>query len=133
MRGPLIRWFINTLAIYLAVSLLPGLHYDKGPGGLLAVAAIFGIVNSALRPLLTLLTCPLVILTLGLFTLVINAVLLMLTSWLSTQFELGFRVDGFWAAFWGGLLIGTVSVLLSIAVGAPKIKVVVRRGPGAPE
>ena len=57
------------------------------------------------------------LLTLGLFTLVINAVLLMITAWLSAQFDLGFRVDGFWPAFWAGLLIGLVSVFLSLAVG----------------
>jgi len=117
MRSLFIRWLINTLALYVAVQVVNGLHYDKGPVGLLIVAAIFGLVNSTLRPILTVLTCPLVLLTLGLFTLVINAVLLMITAWLSAQFDLGFRVDGFWSAFWAGLLIGLVSVFLSLAVG----------------
>jgi len=117
MRSLFIRWLINTLALYVAVQVVNGLHYDKGPVGLLIVAAIFGLVNSTLRPILTVLTCPLVLLTLGLFTLVINAVLLMITAWLSAQFDLGFRVDGFWPAFWAGLLIGLVSVFLSLAVG----------------
>ena len=123
MRLLFLRWLINTLALYAAASVMPGIHYSKGPGGLLLVAAIFGIVNSALRPILTLMTCPLVILTLGLFTLVINALLLMLTSWLSTQFELGFSVDGFWAAFWGGLVIGLVSFLLSLLTGETRVQV----------
>ena len=117
MRSLFIRWLINTLALYVAVQVVNGLHYDKGPVGLLIVAAIFGLVNSTLRPILTVLTCPLVLVTLGLFTLVINAVLLMITAWLSSQFDLGFRVDGFWPAFWAGLLIGLVSVFLSLAVG----------------
>ena len=121
MRSLFIRWLINTLALYVAVQVVNGLHYDKGPVGLLIVAAIFGLVNSTLRPILTVLTCPLVLLTLGLFTLVINAVLLMITAWLSTQFDLGFRVDGFWPAFWAGLLIGLVSVFLSLAVGEKEV------------
>ena len=61
------------------------------------------------------------LLTLGLFTLVINAVLLMITAWLSAQFDLGFRVDGFWPDFWAGLLIGLVSVFLSLAVGEKEV------------
>jgi putative membrane protein len=109
------------LALYVAVQVVDGLHYDKGPVGLLIVAAIFGLVNSTLRPILTVLTCPLVLLTLGLFTLVINAILLMITAWLSAQFDLGFRVDGFWPAFWAGLLIGLVSVFLSLAVGEKEV------------
>jgi putative membrane protein len=132
MRGLFVRWLINTLALYAAASWMPGIHYDRGPGGLLLVAAIFGIVNSALRPILTILTCPLVILTLGLFTLVINAILLLLTSWLSTQFQLGFRVDGFGAAFWGGLVIGIVSLVLSLVTGERRVTVVHHRmGPPA--
>ncbi len=74
---------------------------------LLLVAAVFGIVNSLLRPLLTVLTCPLIVLTLGIFTLVINALMLLVTGWLSTRWDLGFTVSGFWPAFWGGLVVGS--------------------------
>lgn len=88
------------------------------------VAALFGLVNSLLRPILTVLTCPLVLFTLGLFTLVINAVLLLFTGWLSDQWGLGFRVAGFWPAFWGGLLIGLVSVILSLLVGERRVTVI---------
>lgn len=123
MRSHFIRWLINTLALYLAVQIVSGVHYDKGPLGLLIVAAIFGLVNSTLKPLLTILSCPLILFTLGFFTLVINALLLMLTAWLSAQFDLGFGVDGFWPAFWAGLLIGIVSVFLSLAVGEKEIRV----------
>jgi putative membrane protein len=126
VRTLLIRWLINTLALYLAVEVVSGVHYDKGPVGLLVVAAIFGLVNSTLRPLLTVLTCPLILLTLGLFTLVINAVLLLFTSWLSNSFDLGFHVDGFGPAMVAGLLIGIVSLLLSVLVGEQKV--VVKRG-----
>lgn len=123
MRSHFIRWLINTLALYLAVQIVSGVHYDKGPLGLLIVAAIFGLVNSTLKPLLTILSCPLILFTLGFFTLVINALLLMLTAWLSAQFDLGFGVDGFWPAFWAGLLIGIVSVFLSLAVGEKEVRV----------
>src|SRR5262245_38265730 len=123
MRSLFIRWVINSLALYVAVSLIPGIHFTKGPGALLIVAAIFGIVNSALRPILTVLTCPLVVLTLGLFTFVINALLLLFTAWLSGQFDLGLVVEGFGPAFVGGLLIGFVSVILSIFVGESRIQV----------
>ena len=84
--------------------------------GVASVALLFGLVNSFLRPLLKLLTCPLILMTLGFFTLVINALMLMLTGWLSSQFGLGFHVDGFWAAFVGGLIVGLVSLVLSLVV-----------------
>jgi putative membrane protein len=84
------------------------------------VAAVFGVVNSLLRPLLTVLTCPLIVLTLGLFSLVITAVLLMLTGWLSDRWDLGFSVTGFWPAFWGGLVVGVVSMILSLMFPAPE-------------
>jgi putative membrane protein len=93
---------------------MPGLEFSGGLGRLLLVAAVFGIVNSTLRPLLTILTCPLIVLTLGLFTLVINALLLLVTGWLSESWNLGFTVTGFWAAFWGGLVVGLVSLMLSL-------------------
>ena len=124
MRSLLIRWLINTLAIYVAVKLVSGVHYEGGPVGFLIVALLFGLVNATVRPLLAMLTCPLVLLSLGLFLFVINAVMVLLTGWLSRQFDLGFRVDGFWPAFWAGLLIGLVSLFLSVVVGEKDVKVV---------
>ena len=124
MRSLFVRWLINTLALYVAVQVVPGVDYDRGPVGLLLVAILFGLVNAFLRPLLTLLTCPLVLVTLGLFLFVINAVLLLLTGWLSSQFDLGFRVAGFWPAFWAGLLISMVSLFLSLMVGEREVKVI---------
>jgi putative membrane protein len=126
MRPLLVRWLINTLALYLAVRVVPGVDYQGGPVGILVVALLFGLVNATLRPLLTFLTCPLVLATLGLFLFVINAMMLLFTGWLSTQFNLGFRVAGFGAAFWAGLLISLVSLVLSIMVGESEVKVVRR-------
>lgn len=78
---------------------------------------MFGIINSTLRPLLTILTCPLIVVTLGLFTLVINALMILATGRLSESWNLGFTVSGFWPAFFGGLVVGLVSVVLSFGLG----------------
>ena len=115
MRSLVLHWLLNAVALWVATYLLPGLDFNGGLVNLLLVAAVFGIVNSLLRPILTILTCPLIVLTLGLFTLVINAVMLLVTGWLSTRWDLGFAVSGFWAAFWGGLVVGLVSLMLSLA------------------
>ncbi|MGH7526723.1 MAG: phage holin family protein [Gemmatimonadales bacterium] len=116
MGSLLLHWVLNAAALWLAADVLPGLDFTGTPWELLLVAAVFGIVNSLLRPILTVLTCPLIVLTLGLFTLVINALMLMLTGWLSTRWGLGFTVSGFWTAFWGGLVVGLVSLLLSLVI-----------------
>lgn len=119
MRSLLLHWILNAAALWAAAALIPGLDFTGGLGSLLLVAAVFGIVNSTLRPLLTILTCPLIVVTLGLFTLVINALMLMVTGWLSESWGLGFAVSGFWAAFFGGLVVGLMSLILSAAL-APK-------------
>jgi putative membrane protein len=123
MRSLLIRWLINTLALYVAVQVVPGVEYHGGAMGLVIVAAIFGLVNALLRPLLTLLTCPLVLVTLGLFLFVINALMILFTGWVSSRFDLGFSVAGFWPAFWAGLLISLVSLVLSVMVGEKEVRV----------
>jgi putative membrane protein len=114
MRSLVLHWLLNAAALWVAAWLLPGLDFQGTLLQLLLVAAVFGIVNSLLRPILTVLTCPLIVVTLGLFTLVINALMLLLTGWLSTRWDLGFTVTGFWAAFLGGLVVGLVSVVLSL-------------------
>jgi putative membrane protein len=110
----LLHWILNAAALWAAAALVPGLDFQGGVGRLLLVAAVFGIVNSTLRPLLTVLTCPLIVVTLGLFTLVINALMLLVTGWLSEAWDLRFTVSGFWPAFWGGLAVGLVSMILSL-------------------
>ena len=115
MRSVLLHWLFNAVALWVAAYLLTGLAFNGSLLQLILVAAVFGVVNSLLRPLLTVLTCPLIVLTLGLFTLVINAILLLVTGWLSARWNLGFTVAGFWPAFWGGLVVGLVSLGLSFA------------------
>ena len=117
MRSVLMHWLFNAAALWVAAYFLTGLDFNGTIVQLLLVAAVFGVVNSLLRPLLTVLTCPLIVLTLGIFTLVINALMLLVTGWLSTRWELGFSVNGFWPAFWGGLVVGLVSLLLSLLFG----------------
>ena len=116
MGSLLLHWLLNAAALWVAASTVPGLDFTGGPGRLLLVSAVFGVVNATLRPLLTVLTCPLIVLTLGLFTLVLNALMLLVTGWLSESLKLGFTVTGFWPAFWGGLVVGLVSMILALVL-----------------
>ena len=111
----LLHWLLNAAALWVAAWVLSGLEFNGTLVQLLLVAAVFGLVNSLIRPILTILTCPLIVVTLGLFTLVINALMLLLTGALSEAWGLGFRVSGFWAAFFGGLVVSIVSFLLSVS------------------
>jgi len=118
MRHLLLRLIINAIALFAATQVgIPGLRFDGDWKTIVVVAFIFGLVNTLIRPLLALLTCPLILLTLGLFTLVVNAAMLALTGWLAQQFNLGFVVDGFWAAFVGALVVSIVSWALALVVG----------------
>jgi putative membrane protein len=117
MRKLLLRWLINGVALYVAAELVRGIDVIGGWQALAVMALIFGLVNALIRPILKFLTCPLIVLTLGLFTLVINALMLQLASWLGRQLGLGFYVAGFWPAFWGALVISVVSFVLTMLIG----------------
>ena len=117
----LIRVVVNALALAAATWLLP----DISVGGdrqssqlvtLLLVAVIFGLVNAIVRPIVKLLSLPFIILTLGLLIFVINAFMLLLTSWLSKQLGLGFHVDGFFTALIGALIITVVTWVLELVL-----------------
>jgi putative membrane protein len=112
----LVRLLVNAAALWVATAVVPGVTYGGGPLPLLAVALVFGIVNATLRPLAKILTFPVIILTLGIFALVINGLMLWLTSSLSSALGLGFHVSGFWPAFWGALVVSVVSMVLSFAI-----------------
>lgn len=114
-----VRLLINAAALWVATRLVPGITATSDPLTFLSVALVFGLLNALVAPLLKVLTCPLMILTLGLFTFVINGVILLMTSALALRFGLGFHVAGFWAAFWGALVVSIVSVFLSIFVREP--------------
>lgn len=117
----LIRWVIVAFSLFVAAWLVPGIRVEGNAWLIFAVmAVILGFVNAVVRPILTLLTCSLVILTLGLFVLVINALTLWLASSIAVNwFHVGFYVDGFWAAFLGALIVSIVSVILSAVVREP--------------
>ena len=109
----ILRWIINAIAIFLAIKFVPGIHL-KSLVSIIWLALIFGLANAFLRPLLKLLTCPLIILTLGLFTLLINAFLFWLTGQIGQAFGIALTFDGFWPIFLGALVISIVSIILSL-------------------
>jgi putative membrane protein len=117
MRSLVLRLIINAISLYAATWVgIPGLRFDGDWKTIVVVALIFGIVNALVRPILTVLTCPLMLLTLGLFTFIINALMLALTGWIAQQLNLGFTVDGFWAALLGSLVISIVSFILTMFI-----------------
>lgn len=107
MKMILMRWLILTLAVWVAASIVPGITYN-GWQGLLIASLVLSVLNTFVRPMLNLLSLPFIILTFGLFLLVTNAVLLILTGWLVKDFD----VAGFWPAVGGSLVISIVSMFL---------------------
>ena len=112
----LVRLLVNAAALWVATLVVPGVGYEGGALPLLGVALVFGVINAFLRPVAKILTFPLIIVTLGIFSLVINGLMLWLTSSLSSGLGLGFHVSGFWSAFWGGVVVSVVSLVLSMLV-----------------
>ncbi len=110
----LLRLLINAGALWAATTLVPGISFTGDTGRFLLVALIFGLLNALVRPILLLLSLPLLILTLGLFTFVLNALILMMLSGLSETLGLGFHVAGFFPAFVGALIVTVVSFVLSM-------------------
>lgn len=117
----LIRLAINAVALWVVINGIPGV-FNGVPGisgprdwqSILALAFIFGLVNAIIRPIITLLTCPLIILTLGLGTLLVNTLMFYLAGQIGTAFGVGFTVDGFWPAFFGALIVSIISIVLSV-------------------
>ncbi len=123
------RWLINTLAVLVTVVLLQGRIRYGGIMDLFIASLLLGILNAFIRPIMMLLALPLLIFTLGLFTLVINASLLYFVHWLMGP---RFEVDSFGWAFLGALVISIISVALNILTGTGKSRVTLRRGPPRP-
>lgn len=113
----LLRLLATAAALWVAVVLVPGISYTGGWLGILVVALVFGLVNAVIRPILKVLTCPLVVLTLGLFVFVLNALMLWLAAEISQALGIGFAVRGFWSALIGALIVSIVSTLLNLLVG----------------
>ena len=120
--GILIRLVVSAVSLWIATLVIDGIHLTadtvpKKIGTLLAVAVIFGIINAVLRPIIKVIGCGLYVLTLGLISIVVNALLFLLTSWIAGELGLPFHVDGFWpSAVLGALLVGVVSWLLNMLV-----------------
>jgi len=108
-----LRLVVNAAALWVATQIVPGIEHTGGWLNFLLVALVFGVVNAFVRPFVKLLSCGLLVVTLGLFIFVINAAMLWLTGYLSASLGLGFRVDGFVPAFLGALVVGVVSFVLS--------------------
>ena len=109
MRSLLIRWLVLAIAIAVTAALVDGIDIDGGAGGLLAVAALFGLVNAVIRPLVRLLALPIRVMTLGLVSFVINGLMLLITDWLLDVLDVG----GLWNAIVAAIVISVVSTLLN--------------------
>jgi putative membrane protein len=115
----LIRWIVTSVALVIAAWLVPGIRVEREAWTVFAgMAVILGLVNATIRPLLKLLSCPFIILTLGFFVLVINGITLWLASAIAVDwFHVGYHVDDYWSAFLGALIVSIVSVILTALIG----------------
>lgn len=117
----LIRVLASAAALAVATAVVPGIELTTGSVTskvltLIAVALIFGVINAFLKPIVKIVGCAFYILTLGLIALVVNALLLWLTSWLADKLNLPWHITGFWPAFWGAIIVSVVGWLLSILI-----------------
>jgi putative membrane protein len=117
----LVRVLVVAVALWIATLLVPGISVEaattaRGIGTLVGVALIFGLVNAVVKPVVKVLGCAFYILTLGLFALVVNALLFLLVGWLAGQVGLPYTVDGFGSAFFGAIVVGVVSFVLHVAI-----------------
>lgn len=104
----LIRLGSTMFALWVAVRIVPGLDFQGSVWALAGIALVFGLVNAFIRPILTFLSLPLLVLTLGLFTLVLNAVVFLIVIWISGALDLGLSTTGFWPAFFGAIVVSIV-------------------------
>jgi putative membrane protein len=117
MQQLLLRLTINALSLAAAIKLIDGISFTGEWWKIIVIAAVFGIVNALIKPIVQFFTFPIIIVTLGLFTLVINAAMLAVTAALSGPFKLGLQISGFWPALWGALVISIVSLVLTAITG----------------
>jgi putative membrane protein len=125
MMKVLLRVLISAVALFVATELVPGIELRAGTTlskvtTLIVVALIFGLVNTVLKPIVKTIGCLFYVLTLGLIGLVVNGLLLWLSSWVAGKLSLPFHITGFWPAFWGAIIVGVVGWLLNLFVGDKK-------------
>ena len=124
----LVRVLINAVALWFATLILPGLHIVGGDSNwetlaiILLIALVFGLVNAIVKPIVAFISIPLYILTLGLFTIIVNALMLMLTAWITEATDWGLRIDNFGVACWGAIIISIVSLVLSVLIPGPQVE-----------
>ena len=117
----IVRWLILSAAVWVAAWIVGGIHLG-GWQSTLIVGLILGLLNAVLRPLLVFISIPLLVLTLGLFSLIVNTAMLGLTAWIAGKFDsIDFAIDGFWDAFWGALIIAIVGWLLGLVVNPKRV------------
>jgi putative membrane protein len=117
----LIRVLASAVALFVAAAVVPGIEVRAGTTldkvtTLVVVALIFGVINAVLKPIAKTVGCLFYVLTLGLFAFVVNGLLLWLTSWVAGKLSVPFHITGFWAAFWGAIIVGLVTWLLSLLI-----------------
>ncbi|HTV55290.1 MAG TPA: phage holin family protein [Terriglobia bacterium] len=114
----ILRWLVVSFALFVAARIVPGIDVARNSWTLFAVmAVVLGLVNAIVRPVLRLLSCPLILLTLGLFLLIINGFTLWIASWIAVHLlRVGFYVRGFWPAFWGALVVSIVSFFMNLLI-----------------
>ena len=117
----IIRFVVNGIALWIAALIVDGVDIEASTTTgevltVLAIAAVFAVVNIVVRPIVKILSLPLYVITLGLFTFVVNALMLLLTSWIADLLDVPFHVDGFWAALLGGLVISFVSWVINLVL-----------------
>jgi putative membrane protein len=121
----LVRTLVTAIGLWVATAIVSGIRVTGSStwediGTLLLVAAIFGLVNATIKPVVQILGCLFYILTLGLIALVVNALLFLFVDWLAGLLRLPFHVDGFWSAFWGAIIVGLVSWLVNFVIPEPR-------------
>jgi putative membrane protein len=119
----LLRWGITAVSVAVAARIVSGIYVDEPHRiwAVVLVALVLGLVNAFIRPIVSAFSCGLIVITMGLFTLVINALMLWLASWISVEWlGLNFHVDGFWNAFLGAVIVSVVSLIMSALVGGKK-------------
>lgn len=127
MKFHILQWLINALAIVIAVKVVDGISFQGEWWYMIVIGSLFGLVNGLIKPIIKLFTYPIIIITLGIFTLIINAAMLGLTALISRPLKLGFEIAGFWPAFWGALIVSIISTVLSWMTGQKTLREELKR------
>ena len=123
LRRYILQWLISSLAIFAAFSLVPGITFSGNGYEIGIIAMIYSVINLLIRPILTLITCPMIILTLGMFTVIINGVLLLITADLAKYFGIDFQIETFFTALIGAVVISLTTFVLNLLSGENKVHV----------